>query len=50
MMRCKDCGAPLEDGVDARSGDDGGTYDVCPERYEPWPADEQHPHRGEVAP
>lgn len=35
---CSACGAPLEsvDGVgivDARSGDDGGTYDICPARY-----------------
>lgn len=35
---CRDCGAPLEssrDGwVDARSGDEGGTFDICPARYD----------------
>lgn len=38
MTRCKDCEAPLEstDGmwVDARSGDEGGTFDICPARYD----------------
>lgn len=41
---CRRCGAPLERGsrdwVDARSGDDGGTYDVCPEAF-----DDEHPNR-----
>lgn len=37
---CAACGAPLdrEPGVglvDARSGDDGGTYDLCEERVLP---------------
>jgi hypothetical protein len=35
---CRDCGAPLESNgdrwVDARSGDDGGTFDVCPANYD----------------
>ena len=36
---CTACGAPLETIpgvglVDARSGDIGGTYDICPERYD----------------
>jgi len=48
---CTACGAPLEllgEGrsaiwVDARSGDDGGTYDICPERYDE-ATDTQHGH------
>lgn len=37
MIICSACGCPLESAgdrwVDARSGDDGGTYDICPARY-----------------
>lgn len=35
---CTACGATIEPGpgvwVDTRSGDDGGTYDICPARYD----------------
>lgn len=36
---CRHCGATIEDygdigWVDVVSGDDGGTYDICPERYD----------------
>lgn len=45
---CRDCGAPLERNgntwVDARSGDDGGTYDLCPERWDE-ATDTDHGHR-----
>jgi len=45
---CRDCGAPLESNgttwVDARSGDDGGTYDLCPERWDEATATD-HGHR-----
>jgi len=51
---CRDCGAPLEPArtqwVDARSGDDGGTYDICPARFDArWP-DDAHGHRPEPLP
>lgn len=45
---CRDCGAPLEANgsawIDARSGDDGGTYDLCPERWDE-ATDTDHGHR-----
>jgi len=45
---CRDCGAPLEPNgsawVDARPGDDGGTYDLCPERWDET-TDTDHGHR-----
>jgi hypothetical protein len=37
---CRYCGADIESmgpdigWVDTLSGDDGGTYDICPERYD----------------
>lgn len=36
---CRHCGEQIEhlDGVgwvETRSGDEGGTYDICPERYD----------------
>lgn len=49
MKTCKHCGTVVEripgvGWVDARSGDDGGTYDACPERFDS-ETNESLPHR-----
>jgi hypothetical protein len=50
---CQHCGEQIEhlDGVgwvETRSGDEGGTYDICPERYDE-ANDEHGTHQPETA-